>query len=114
MQNYLDTFLVDRFCTLGIVAEKYKGVKDLVFGEMNIALNDPPLGTKFDSLPAYYFSAKGSSEMVPVMPQPQDDADLVFFLKRKQNIKPLKTDKDTKRKKKQKKGKKGGKTKDEL
>ncbi len=78
------------------VAETFKGVKDLVFGEMNVALNDPPVVTKFESLPAFYFSAKGSGEMIPITPQPQDDADLTFFLKRKQNIMPIKTGKKKK------------------
>ena len=88
------------------VAERFQGVKGLIFGEMNVALNDPPIGTKFDVLPAFFFSAKGSSEMSPVAPQPTDDADLVFFLKWKQSIKPLRSDKDMEKSKKKKEGKK--------
>lgn len=81
------------------VAEKYQGMKDVVFGEMNVALNDPPAGTKVESLPTFYFSPLGSTEMAMVTPQPTDDADLIFFLKWKQNLKPPKS------KAKQKKGK---------
>ena len=72
------------------VAEKFKGVGDLVFAEMNVALNDPPLGTAFESLPVFYFSARGSKEMVPVTPTPADDADLQFYLKHRVHIKPTK------------------------
>eukprot|EP00731_Ephydatia_muelleri_P009083 Em0004g1421a len=72
------------------VAEKFKGVGDLVFAEMNVALNDPPLGTNYDSLPVFYFSARGSTEMVPVTPTPADDADLQFYLKHTVHIKPIK------------------------
>ena len=43
------------------VAEKFQGVNDLVFAEMNVGLNDPPLGTKYDQLPVFYFSARGSA-----------------------------------------------------
>ena len=71
------------------LATQFKGVKDLVFTEMNVALNDPPLGTSVDSLPVFLFSPRGSDEILPVTPQPKDEADLAFFLKWKQNIKPL-------------------------
>ena len=72
------------------VAEKFRGVDDLVFAEMNVGLNDPPLGTDADNLPAFYFSARGSAEMVPVTPTPTDDADLQFYLKHRVQIKPTK------------------------
>ena len=78
------------------VAKQFKGVKNLLFGDMNIALNDPPPGTQFDSLPVFYFSAKDSHFMDPVTPSPKDDADLAFFLKHKQSIKPLKKTGSTK------------------
>lgn len=71
------------------LATQFKGVKDLVFAEMNVALNDPPLGTTVDPLPVFLFSARGSEEILPVTPSPKDEADLAFFLKWKQNIKPL-------------------------
>ena len=71
------------------LATQFKGVKNLIFSEMNVALNDPPLGTAIDSLPTFLFSPRGSREVSPVTPQPKDEADLAFFLKWKQNIKPL-------------------------
>ena len=74
---------------LSKLASQFRGVGDLVLAEMNVALNDPPMGTRVDSLPAFFFSPKGSEEIFPVTPQPQDEADLAFFLKWKQNIKPV-------------------------
>lgn len=71
------------------LAKQFKGVDSLLFGDMNVALNDPPPGTEIDSFPVFYFSAKGSRFMDPVTPPPKDDADLAFFLKYQQNIKPL-------------------------
>ena len=73
------------------LAAQFRGIKDLVFAEMNIALNDPPLGTPVKPLPAFLFSPRGSEEISQVTPQPKDDADLAFFLKWKQNIKPLRS-----------------------
>ena len=70
------------------LATQFRGVTDLVFAEMNVALNDPPLGTSVDPLPSFLFSARGSEEIFPVSPLPKDEADLAFFLKWKQNIKP--------------------------
>ena len=70
------------------LASQFKAVKDLTFAEMNVALNDPPVGTKVDSLPTFLFSPKGSEEILEVTPQPKDEADLAFFLKWKQDIKP--------------------------
>lgn len=70
------------------VAKDYKGMKDVVFGEMNVALNDPPIGTKLDTLPAFYFSPKGSSEMELLSPPPEDDTDLKFYLNRRYKIVP--------------------------
>lgn len=60
------------------VAEKFRGVDHLVFAEMDVGLNDPPLGTSYDNLPTFYFSARGSVEMFPVTPTPTDDGDLQF------------------------------------
>jgi protein disulfide isomerase len=70
------------------LATQFKRVKNLVFSEMNVALNDPPVGTAIDTLPTFLFSPRGSQEISPVTPQPKDEADLAFFLKWKQNIKP--------------------------
>ena len=72
-----------------MLATQFKGVKNLFFSEMNVALNDPPVGTSISSLPTFLFSPSGSKEISPVTPQPKDEADLAFFLKYKQNIKPL-------------------------
>ena len=47
------------------VAERYIGDKDIIFGEMNVAVNDPPTGTKFDTLPAFFFSKKDSTTLFP-------------------------------------------------
>lgn len=57
--------------------------------EMNLGLNDPPPGTNVEALPTFLFSSQGSEEVISETPQPKDDADLAFFLKCKQNIKPL-------------------------
>jgi protein disulfide isomerase len=75
------------------LATQFRGVKNLVFTEMNVALNDPPVGTDISSLPSFLFSPRGSHDVAPVTPRPKDDADLAFFLKYKQNIKPLKSKK---------------------
>jgi protein disulfide isomerase len=71
------------------LARQFLGVPDLVFCEMNVALNDPPLGTDASSLPSFLFSPRGSEDVSPVTPRPKDDADLAFFLKHRQHIKPL-------------------------
>ena len=72
---------------LSKLAGQFRGVGDLcmVLAEMNIAINDPsPMGTRVGSLA---FSPPRSLRRF--LPQPQDEADLVFFLKWKQNIKPV-------------------------
>lgn len=73
------------------LATQFKGVKNLIFTEMNVALNDPPVGTDISSLPVFLFSPHGSRQITAVSPRPKDDADLAFFLKYKQNIKPLRS-----------------------
>ena len=78
---------------------------------MNAALNDPPVGTSYENLPAIFFSKLGSQEMEEVQPQPKDDADLVFYLKRRQNIKPVKASKKDSSKKNKDKPSKGKKDK---
>lgn len=88
------------------VAERYIGDKEIIFGEMNVAVNDPPTGTKFDTLPAFFFSKKDSTEMIPVDPKPTDDSDLVFFLKWRHQIKPTRSDRDIEREKDWKKSQK--------
>ena len=89
------------------LASDFKGVKNLVFMEMNLALNDPPPGTNVEALPTFLFSSQGSEEVISETPQPKDDADLAFFLKWKQNIKPL-------QKPKKKKGGRGDREREEL
>ena len=76
-----------------------------MFGEMNAALNDPPVGTAYETLPAVFFSKLGSREMEEVEPRPQDAADLTSYLKRRQNIKPKKASKKDSKKKASKKSK---------
>ena len=73
------------------LATQFKGVQNLLFTEMNVALNDPPLWTDSSSLPSFLFSPRGSQLATPIAPPPKDDADLAFFLKYKQNIKPLRS-----------------------
>ena len=71
-------------------AAQYKQ-KDLVFGEINVELNDPPLSkTKFDDLPSFLFSPKGSKgedDLIMVNPMPEDDRDLTLWLRQEFNIK---------------------------
>ncbi len=64
------------------VVARYEGSKEIVFGEMNMALNDVPPSVKLDgTLPSFLFARKGSKDIATVTPKPTDDADLVFFLK---------------------------------
>ena len=70
------------------LATQFKGVTNLRIAAMNIDFNDPPPGTPVGDLPVFFFSPRGSGEMFEVTPTPQDEADLAFFLKWKQNIKP--------------------------
>ena len=79
------------------LATQFQGVKDLVFSEMNLALNDPPVGTDTSSLPLFLFSPRGSTEISPVSPAPKDEADLAFFLKYTHHIKPLRKTKGKKK-----------------
>ena len=73
------------------LAKQFQGVKNLVFAEMNVALNDPPVATAISSLPSFLFSPRDSRQVTPVTPRPKDEADLAFFLKYKQNIKHLRS-----------------------
>ena len=100
-------------------AARYEGSSDIVFTEMNLALNDLPAGITTDGeLPAFLYSAKDSRETIQVSPKPQDENDLVFFLKFRHQIRPTKTEQEVdqrakKRKNKKKESKKsGGKGKD--
>ena len=75
-------------------ADHYKE-KDLVFGEINVGLNDIPLTKlKFDDLPALLFSPKGSKgeeDLIKINPV-GDDSDLMYWLRKEFNIKTAKTE----------------------
>ncbi len=69
------------------VVARYEGMDEVVFGEMNMALNDVPPSIKMDGLlPSFLFARKGSKDIIHVAPKPTDDADLVFFLKVYDNL----------------------------
>ena len=117
-------------------AARFEGSDEIVFTEMNLALNDLPVGITTDGeLPAFLYSRKDSRETIQVSPKPQDEADLVFFLKFRHQIRPMKTEQEVdqrarnkkkqqkkkskkeekgKSKEKKDKGKKKTKSKDEL
>ena len=74
---------------------------------MNLALNDLPAGITTDGeLPAFLYSAKDSRETIQVSPKPQDENDLVFFLKFRHQIRPTKTEQEVEQRAKKKKNKK--------
>lgn len=80
------------------VVIRYEGSTEVVFGEMNMALNDVPVGTELDpDLPAYLFSAKGSNDIVQVSPKPTDENDIIFFLKYRNSIRPTVSDRELER-----------------
>lgn len=72
-------------------ASEYKQQKDIVFGEINVELNDVSISKKkFKDLPAILFSPKGSvgeDDLVTVTPTPEDDRDLTMWLRQEFNIK---------------------------
>ena len=96
-------------------AARFEGSDEVLFTEMNLALNDLPAGITTDGeLPAFLFSRKDSRDTIQVSPKPQDEADLVFFLKFRHQIRPTKTEQEVdqrakKRKNKMKENKKDGK-----
>ena len=64
------------------VVARYEGSEEIVFGEINMGLNDLPPSVKMDGdMPVFFLGHKGSKEIIQVAPRPQDDADLIFFLK---------------------------------
>lgn len=86
------------------VVVRFEGSQEVVFGEMNLALNDVPIGTQLDAdLPAYLFSAKGSDEIVQVSPKPTDENDILFFLKYRNAIRPTVGDRELERRAEKKK-----------
>ena len=91
-------------------AARFEGSDKIVFMEMNLALNNLPAGITIDGeLPAFLYSHKDLRETVQALPKPQDEADLVFFLKFRHQIRPTKTEQEVnqrarnKKKKQQKK-----------
>ena len=86
------------------VVIRYEGSEEVIFGEMNMALNDVPIGTKYDGdLPVYLFQAKGSKDIVQVSPQPTDENDIIFFLKYRNSIRPTVSDRELDRRAEKKK-----------
>lgn len=85
-------------------AARFEGSDEIFFTEMNLALNDLPAGITTDGeLPAFLYSQKGSRDTIQVSPKPQDEADLVFFLKFRHQIRPTKTEQEVEQKAKKKK-----------
>lgn len=86
------------------VVIRYEGSTEVVFGAMNMALNDLPVGTDLEpDLPAYLYSAKGSNEIVQISPKPADENDIIFFLKYRNSIRPTVSDRELDRRAERKK-----------
>ena len=68
----------------------HKKDKTVIFGDINVELNDVPLEHfKFDDLPALFFSpegSKGETDLVRIDPLPEDEIDLLGWLRSKQSI----------------------------
>ena len=84
-------------------ADKFhKKQKDVVFGYINVELNDVPLQLfKLDGLPTLFFSPKGSSgeeSLVKIHPVPDSENDLLRWLRENFDLKPPPKDKSTKKK----------------
>lgn len=85
------------------VVIRYEGSSELSFGEMNVALNDVPIGVDISDLPAYLFSRKDSGrEFIRVSPNPTDENDILFFLKYKEGIRPTVGDRELHRREEKK------------
>ncbi len=77
------------------IAMRYEGSKEVMLGEMNMALNDVPAGTVLDDeLPTYLFCDKGSKDLVLLSPSPTDDSDILFFLKHRNHLYPTVSDRE--------------------
>lgn len=87
------------------VVLRYEGSEEVVFGEMNMALNDVPVGTVVldGELPTYLFCAKGSKNLVQISPVPSDENDIIFFLKYQNSIRPTVSDRELDRRAEKKK-----------
>jgi protein disulfide-isomerase A4 len=70
----------------------YKVDKNIVFGDINVELNDIPFEHfKFDDLPTLFFSpetSKGETDLIRIDPVPGDDSDLLYWLNNKAGIRP--------------------------
>ena len=85
-------------------AARFEGSDEIVFTELNLALNDLPVRITTDGeLPAFLYSCKDSRETTQISPKPQDEADLVFFLKFPHQIRPTKTEQEVEQRAKNKK-----------
>ncbi len=89
------------------VVIRYEGSEEVVFGEINMALNDLPRGVTLDDggdLPAYLFSARGEkADVVQISPRPTDENDIIFFLKYRNSIRPTVSDRELDRRAERKK-----------
>ena len=77
-----------------LAAKKFhKKAKDVVFGQINVELNDVPLKLfKLDDLPTLLYSPKGSrgEEDLVRIPPPEDEDGLLKWLRREANLRPPK------------------------
>ena len=80
----------------------YKKQKDVIFGDINVELNDVPLQLfKLDGLPTVMFSPKGSTgeeSLVKIHPVPESDTDLLRWLRKNFDLRPPPKDQSTKKK----------------
>ena len=86
------------------LAKRFHKSKEVVFGEMNVELNDPPIdGLKIDELPAFVYSGVDyrEEEIALISPTPQDDVDILVWLRRKANVRPPKANLNKRNKEKQ-------------
>ena len=84
-------------------AERFhKKQKDILFGDINVELNDVPLQfLKFDGLPTFLYSPKGSSgeeSLVKMLPVPESDTELLRWLRKNYDLKPPPKDQNSKKK----------------
>ena len=85
------------------VVIRFEGSKEVIFGEINMAYNDLPVGTALEGeFPIYLFSAMGSKEITQVSPQPSDENDIIFFLKYRSSIRPTVSDRELHRREEKK------------
>ena len=80
----------------------YKKQKDVIFGGINVELNDVPLTLfKLDGLPTFFYSPKGSSgeeSLVKIHPVPESDIDLLRWLRKNFDLRPPSKEQNTKKK----------------